>query len=87
MKRQKQRAKSDQERVNDKDGKINPKDKIFAAWLHQELALLHLAVSDVGVAESVGGEHSPESRDADFILEGRVFRQGAMQVPLDLLSS
>lgn len=45
----------------------------------------HLAVSDLGVAVSVGGENTSQSRDTGGVLEGGVVRQRAVKVPLDLL--
>ena len=46
---------------------------------------LYLAVSDLGVAMGVGGEHPPEGGDAGGVLEGGVVGEGAVEVPLDLL--
>lgn len=47
--------------------------------------LLYLTVSDFGVAVSVGGEDAPQRSDAGGVLEGRVVRQRAVKVSLDLL--
>ena len=45
----------------------------------------HLAVPDLGVPVGIGRQDSPQRRDARFVLEGGVLRQGAVQVPLYLL--
>ena len=45
----------------------------------------HLAVPDLGVPVRIGRQDSPQCCDARFVLEGRVLRQGAVQVPLYLL--
>lgn len=47
--------------------------------------LLYLTVSDFGVAVSVGGENTPQRSDASGVLEGRVVRQRAVKVSLNLL--
>ena len=47
--------------------------------------MVYLAVSDLGVAVGIGGEHPPEGGDAGGVLEGGVVREGAVEVPLDLL--
>lgn len=44
-----------------------------------------LTVADLGVAVSVRREDAPERGDAGGVLEGRVVRQRAVQVPFDLL--
>lgn len=45
----------------------------------------HLAVPDLGVPVGVGRQDSPQGRNARFVLESGVLRQGAVQVPLYLL--
>ena len=45
----------------------------------------YLAVSDLSVAVGVGGEHPPQGGDAGGVLEGGVVREGAVEVPLNLL--
>lgn len=45
----------------------------------------YLTVSDVGISECVGSEDPAEGSDAHLVLKGRVLRQRAVQVPLDLL--
>lgn len=49
------------------------------------LAATYLAVPDTWVVVGVGCEHPPQRRDARLVLEGRVLRQGAVQVALNLL--
>lgn len=48
-------------------------------------SLQYLAVSDLGVAVSVGSEDPSQRCDAGGVLEGRMVGQRAVKVPLDLL--